>query len=149
MLGLLFASAFSALPTLTQATPQESFVQRLSYPEILGPVVGPYSQAVKYNGFLYLSGLTAFGSPAQGKSITEQADVVLRQIEAVAAAEKTSLKSLIKVTIFVTSFQDIGPLRAMLAKHYGDNPPASSLVQVAKLFSPQVNIEIEAVLAFP
>jgi 2-iminobutanoate/2-iminopropanoate deaminase len=122
-------------------------VQRINYPSILGPAVGPYTQAVKHNGFLYLSGLSAFASPAQDKPIADQADVIIRQIESVAVAEGTDLKSLIKVTIFVTSLDDIAPLRAKLFERYGVNLPASSLVQVVKLFDPSVKIEIEAVLA--
>ncbi|MNE83396.1 Endoribonuclease L-PSP [compost metagenome] len=59
------------------------------------------------------------------------------------------MRNLIKVTVFVTSTDDIGSLRAVLSKHYEGSYPASSLIKVAGLFSPDVNIEIEAVFAVP
>jgi 2-iminobutanoate/2-iminopropanoate deaminase len=120
-------------------------VERKIYPA-LGEPVGPYVHATKCNGMLFLSGLTAFGSRAQGRGVAEQAEVIFEQIKNVAAEEGSSLADLAKVTIFVTSFDEVGSLRDALFKIYGEFLPASSLVQVAGLFSSQVNIEVEAVL---
>lgn len=131
----------------TQAVHQEVGVERVSYPQILGPAVGPYSDGVKHNGFLYLSGLTALATPARGRSVTEQVDQILTLIARVAAAEQVSMASLVKVMIYVTDLDDINGIRATLLRHYGGHPPASSLVKVAALFNPDVNAEIEAVLA--
>jgi len=113
----------------------------------LGLPVGPYVHAVEHNGVLHVSGLTAFGSAAQGGSMSEQAEVILSNLEQIASAESVTLASLLKVSIFVTHLAELPELRAVLARHYGDNPPASSLLQVAGLFSPEVSIEIEAQLA--
>ena len=134
-------------PHAKPSAPQN--MQRVSYPSILGPAVGPYSDGVKHNGFLYLSGLSAFGSSAQGQPVAQQIDQILSMIEKVAQAEGTSLRSLVKVTIFVTDMSDLAAVRAVLFKHYGKELPASSLVRVAGLFSPEVNAEIEAVIALP
>jgi 2-iminobutanoate/2-iminopropanoate deaminase len=123
-------------------------VERKNYPHLARPV-GPYVHAVKHGGFLFLSGLTAFGSPAQGRSVAEQADAIFAQIISIAEAERSSLSSLVKVTIFVTSFDGVTQLREVLFRHYGSNLPASSLVQVAGLFSTEINIEVEAILAVP
>ena len=123
-------------------------VERKNYPQLAKPV-GPYVHAVKHAGLIFLSGLTAFGTPAQGHSLAKQAEVIFSQIKSVASAEGTSLKALLKVTIFITSFEGLAQLREALFKEYGENLPASSLVQVASLFSPEINIEIEAVLAAP
>lgn len=123
-------------------------IERKNYLQ-LGHPVGPYVHAVKYGGSIFLSGLTAFGSSSQGKSITKQAETIFQQINYIANEEGTSLASLVKVTIFITSFEDVAQLREMLFHQYGENLPASSLVQVAALFSPEVNIEIEAILAVP
>lgn len=130
-----------------QTATKEVAVQRVSYPQILGPAVGPYSDGVKHNGFLYLAGLSAVGTPQQGRPVPEQIDRILTTIEAIAAAERTSLRSLVKVTIYVTSLDDIQGIRETLFRHYGTNLPASSLVKVAGLFAPDVNAEIEAVFA--
>ena len=121
-------------------------ISRKNYPHLEQPV-GPYVHAVKHNGLLYLSGLSAFGSVAQGSDIASQAQAIFSQIESIAVAEKTDLSSLIKVTIFVTTFDEIAKLREVLFQYYGSHLPASSLVQVARLFSPEISIEIEAILA--
>lgn len=123
-----------------------SSVERKNYPE-LGEVKAPYVHAVKHNNTLWLSGLTAFGTPAQKAGIAEQAEAVFLQIKAIASAEGTDFSRLIKVTIFITSFAEIDALRQVLYRHYGDHLPASSLVEISRLFSPDLKIEIEAVFA--
>lgn len=123
-------------------------LERKNYAQLEKPV-GPYVHAVKHGGSLFLSGLTAFGTEAQGQSIGKQARAIFEQLRTIAAAEGTSLESLVKVTVFVTSFEAVSELRGVLFEVYGNNLPASSLVQVAALFSPLVNIEIEAILAVP
>jgi 2-iminobutanoate/2-iminopropanoate deaminase len=121
---------------------------RKNYPHLAQPV-GPYVAAVKHNGLLFLSGLTALGSSAQGRGITEQADAIFKAIASVARTERTDLRSLVKVTMFVTSLQFVRELRAALSQHFGDYSPMSSLVQIGKLLSPDVLVEVEAVLAIP
>ncbi|MHA6313762.1 RidA family protein [Pantoea sp. S-LA4] len=120
--------------------------ERKNYPQ-LGEVKAPYVHAVKHGDTLYVSGLTAFGTPAQHSGIAQQAEAIFSQLELIAAAEQTSLASLIKVTIFITAFSDIEALREVLFRYYGAHLPASSLVQVSGLFSADLRIEIEAILA--
>ncbi|MEY4549985.1 MAG: hypothetical protein RL685_6180 [Pseudomonadota bacterium] len=121
-------------------------LQRKNYTE-LGEPVGPYVHAVHCNGLLFLSGVTAFGTPAAQGDIGQQARACFAQIARIAAAEGTTLSSLVKVTLFVTSFQDIRALRAALFETYGAELPASSLVRVAGLFAPELSIEVEGILA--
>lgn len=120
--------------------------ERKNYPQ-LGEIKGPYVHAVRHGETLYISGLTAFGSAAQQADIATQAEEIFRQLRLIAEAEGTSLHALLKVTIFVTSLQDSDALRAVLYRNYGDHLPASSLVQVSQLFSPDLAVEIEAILA--
>ena len=120
-------------------------VERKNY-AVLGNPVGPYVHATKCNGMLHVSGLTAFGSAAHGRGMAEEATEIFRQIKTIAAQEGFGLEALAKVTIFVTKLDELDSLRDVLFKAYGTNLPASSLVQVAGLFSPEINIEIEAVL---
>ncbi len=65
----------------------------------------------------------------------------------IATAEGVTLDNLIKVTIFVTSIGSLKALRQVLYANYGESLPASSLVEVSALFSLDLHIEIEAVLA--
>lgn len=111
----------------------------------LPPAVGPYSHSVRNGNTLYLSGFTAFGTEAQGKSLEKQANAILEQIKTVAVEEGTDMSSLLKVTIFITDFSQAGELRKVLGQYYDGQFPASSLVEVSKLFSPELNIEIEAI----
>lgn len=120
--------------------------ERKNYPQ-LGEVKAPYVHAVKHGVTLYVSGLTAFGTAAQQGDMAEQAEAIFNQLRAVAAAEHTSLASLLKVTIFITSFTEITALREVLYRNYGEHLPASSLIQVSGLFSTDLHIEIEAIFA--
>lgn len=120
--------------------------ERKNYPQ-LGEVKAPYVHAVKHGETLYVSGLTAFGTAAQQGDMVEQAEAIFNQLRAVAAAEHTSLASLLKVTIFITSFTEITALREVLYRNYGEHLPASSLVQVSGLFSTDLRIEIEAIFS--
>jgi len=121
-------------------------LQRKNY-ACLGAPVGPYVHGVRHGGLLFLSGLTAYGTAAQTRGLSEQADAIFEQISLVAAEEGTSLASLVKVTIFVTGFYGVDELRKVLLRRYGADLPASSLVQVSALFSPDLHVEIEAILA--
>ncbi|WP_407435936.1 RidA family protein [Lelliottia sp.] len=121
-----------------------SNVLRKNYPE-LGEVKAPYVHSVKHGQTLYISGLTAFGTPAQHKGIAEQAEEIFSQLRKIVSAEDADFSALIKVTIFITSFGEIDELRNVLYRNYGDHLPASSLVEVSRLFSPDLSIEIEAI----
>ena len=83
---------------------------RKNYPE-LGEVKAPYVHSVRHGDTLYISGLTAFGTPAQQSGIVEQAEEIFSQICKIVTAEGADFSSLIKVTIFITSFDEINALR--------------------------------------
>lgn len=121
-------------------------LDRKHYPQ-LGAAGGPYVHAVRHGATLYLSGLTAWNTPARGQSVSAQTREIFRQIDEVARAEGVSLAALIKVTLFVTDITALGDLRATLFECYGEHLPASSLVEVRRLFSDDISIEIEAILA--
>ncbi len=149
----LLAGSISCLPAVAaqshnSANGETPVVTRTNYPSLPEPA-GPYSVSVRHNDTLYLSGMTAFGTPAQGRDIAKQAEAIFELMQRVTQAEGIGMRDLIKVTVFVTAMDDIGALREVLSKHYDGAYPASSLVRVAGLFSPEVNIEIEAVFAIP
>lgn len=117
---------------------------RRNYPA-LGEVKAPYVHSVKHGNTLYISGLTAFGTAAQHEGIAGQADEIFNQIRKIVSVEEIDFSALMKVTIFVTSFEEINELRKVLYRNYGDHLPASSLVEVSRLFSSDLSIEIEAI----
>jgi 2-iminobutanoate/2-iminopropanoate deaminase len=121
-------------------------IERKNYLHLDAPI-GPYIHAVSYNGLLFLSGLTAFNTPAQDGDLATQAEAVFDQIQSILEAEKTGFKNLIKVTIFVTELVEVDQFRNVLFSYYENNLPASSLIQVKSLFAPELKIEVEAIAA--
>ncbi len=119
-------------------------IERMNY-EKLGPPLGTISQAVRHGNVLYVSGMTAHGTPAQGKGMAEQASEVWKKIRMIAEAEGADLRSLVKVTMFVTDMSQASVLREELLRQYAGRPPASALVEVSRLFSPDAVVEIEAI----
>jgi 2-iminobutanoate/2-iminopropanoate deaminase len=123
-------------------------VSRINYPQ-LGVPVGPYVHATRYNGLLFVSGLTAFGTAAQRTDLASQAKSTLSQIQEILKSEKIGVEQILKVTIFVTDLSEAEGLRDVLFNFYQGKLPASSLIQVQKLFAPELKIEIEAIVALP
>jgi len=123
-------------------------LQRTNYPA-LGPVAGPYCHSVVHGNTLYTSGLTAFGTKAQAASIDVQVRCIFQQLASICAQNHSSLAMLVKVTLFVSDMQQIGPLRVALIDIYGEHVPASSLIAVDSLFCEDLSIEVEAIVALP
>jgi 2-iminobutanoate/2-iminopropanoate deaminase len=130
----------------SQRVRKDMQIERKNYPHLDTPV-GPYVHAVSYDGLLFLSGLTAFNTPAQTGDLATQAEAVFEQIGSILEAERISFENLLKVTIFVTALGEVDKLRDVLFSHYENNLPASSLIQVKSLFAPELKIEVEAVVA--
>ncbi|MEO0457238.1 MAG: RidA family protein [Cyanobacteria bacterium P01_A01_bin.114] len=149
--GAIAAAGFTAAHKATGADSATGVdrtmqLERKNYPHLDAPV-GPYVHAVSYNGMLFLSGLTAFNTPAQGQDLPTQAEAVFSQLGSILEAEGKGFENLIKVTIFVTEFGEIDAFREVLFNTYQDNLPASALIQVRQLFAPDLNIEVEAIVA--
>ena len=144
-LGTLVAASLTLARKAIGAEP-EMPIERKNYPHLDAPV-GPYVHAVSYNGLLFLSGMTAFNTPAQNQDLATQAAAVFNQISSILVAEGTGFESLLKVTIFVTEFEALDQFRAVLFETYQIHLPASALIQVRGLFSPELKIEVEAIAA--
>lgn len=111
--------------------------------------IGPYSQAVMSNGFLFISGQLPI-DPLNGKmpdtDIGTKTERILKNAQAIAAEAGLSLKNIVKTTIFLTDLADFQDVNAAYAKYFPENPPARSTVQVAALPLGS-NIEIEFILS--
>jgi len=108
--------------------------------------LGPYSQAIVANGFVFCSG-TAGIDPATGVApdgIAEQTELALRNLEAVLTAAGASLASLVKTTIFYTNVEDFATINEIYARYMPDPPPARSAPANAKL-PRNLLISIEAI----
>lgn len=108
--------------------------------------IGPYSQAVKTEGLLFVSGQIPI-DPKTGEvvksSFSEQCYLVLENLKAILEAGNSSLKQVVKVTIFLTDLNKFGELNDIYSKYFGESKPARATVEVRRL-PKDVDIEIEA-----
>jgi 2-iminobutanoate/2-iminopropanoate deaminase len=92
------------------------------------PAIGPYSQAIIANGFVFCSG-TAGIDPTTGVApdgIEEQTELALRNLDAVLTAAGASLAAVVKTTIFYANVEDFAAINAIYARRMPDPPPARS-----------------------
>jgi 2-iminobutanoate/2-iminopropanoate deaminase len=109
--------------------------------------IGPYSQAVVANGFIYTAGQIAL-DPATGQvvegGITEQTTRVMANLTAILQAAGSSLSKVVKSTVFLMDMADFAEMNDVYARAFGDHKPARSTVAVSGL--PRgVRVEIEVV----
>ena len=102
-----------------------------------GPkAIGPYSQAIKANGFIFVSGQTAF-DPASGKAIegetAKQTERTLENVKAILQATGSSLDRVVKVGVFLKDMNDFTAMNEVYALYFPANPPARTTVEVARL----------------
>ena len=97
--------------------------------------IGPYSQAIKAGDFLYASGQIPI-NPAtgdiEGKDITEQAELVCKNIGEILKAAETDFGHVVKTTCFLAEMSDFAPFNAVYEKYF-TSKPARSCVAVKKL----------------
>ncbi len=108
--------------------------------------IGPYSQAIKANGFIYTSGqipLTPDGKLVEG-DIHAQTRQVLTNLNAVLEAAGSSLDQIVKTTIYLTDMDDFIAVNTVYAEFFAGSFPARSTVAVRTL-PKNVQIEIDAV----
>ena len=111
--------------------------------------IGPYSQAVAHNGFLFTAGQIAI-DPATGQivqgDVVAQTDRVLANLKAVLSAAGCTWNDVVKTTVFLHDISDFPAVNDAYARALGDARPARSTVQVSAL-PRNVLVEIEAIAA--
>jgi 2-iminobutanoate/2-iminopropanoate deaminase len=107
----------------------------------------PYSQAIRAGDFVFVSGQLALkpgDTELSGGTIEEQTEQVFANLRAILEAAGSGLDRLVKTTVFLQNLDDFRGMNSVYAKHAGDEPPARSTVEVARLPSGAL-VEIEAV----
>jgi 2-iminobutanoate/2-iminopropanoate deaminase len=98
--------------------------------------IGPYSQAIKANGLVFLSGQTpldpATGALVEG-SFADQAHRVFRNLEAVLKEAGTGFDKVVKATVYVTDLANFQTLNTIYASYFGDHKPARTTIQASAL----------------
>ena len=109
--------------------------------------IGPYSQAVKAGGFVFLSGQIAL-DPASGQvvegDVRAQTERVLQNLQAVLAAAGSSLAAVVKTTVFLTDMNDFAAMNEVYGRFFSSDPPARATVQAARL-PKDVQVEIDLI----
>ena len=112
--------------------------------------IGPYSQAIRTNGFLYVSGQVAL-DPKTGEmteaDIRKQTERVLENVRGIVEAAGSKMNHIVKTTVFLKDINDFGTMNEVYAGYFTLAQPARSTVQVSRLPKDAlVEIEVIAIL---
>lgn len=109
--------------------------------------VGPYSQAIKANGFIFVSGQVAIDPATQQiieGDVKVQTDRILRNIAQVLEAAGTSMAKVVRSGVFLKNMNDFAVMNEVYGKHFSSAPPARTTVEVARL-PKDVLVEIDVI----
>jgi 2-iminobutanoate/2-iminopropanoate deaminase len=109
--------------------------------------IGPYSQAIKANGLVFVSGQVAIDPATQqviSGDVGAQTDRVLRNLAAILEAAGSGLGKVVRTTVFLKNMSEFAAMNEVYAKHLSSAPPARSTVEVARL-PKDVLIEIDVI----
>jgi 2-iminobutanoate/2-iminopropanoate deaminase len=98
--------------------------------------IGPYSQAVKSNGFVFISGQVALDPKTNdfvGADVRQQTERVLENLKAILEASGVTLTHVVKTTVFLKDMNDFAAMNEVYARYFAAAPPARSTVQAARL----------------
>ena len=98
--------------------------------------IGPYSQAIKANGFLYISGQVAL-DPKTGEfvggDIRQQTERVMENLRGICEAAGSNLHHAVKTTVFLKEITDFAAMNEVYARYFPTAPPARTTIQAAGL----------------
>lgn len=109
--------------------------------------IGPYSQAIRTNGFLYVSGQVALDPKTGefvGTDIQQQTQRTLENVKAILEAAGSNMHQVVKTTVFLKDINDFAAMNEVYGKFFTLAPPARSTVQVARLPKDAL-VEIEVI----
>jgi 2-iminobutanoate/2-iminopropanoate deaminase len=107
----------------------------------------PYSQAIRANGFVFVSGQLALEpehAEIVGDSIEEQTEKIFDNLQAILEEAGSGLERIVKTTVFLADLSDFAGMNEVYARRVGQPPPARATVEISKLPS-GAKVEIEAV----
>ena len=107
----------------------------------------PYSQAIRANGLVFVSGQLALRpdhAEIVGEGIAEQTEQVFANLRAILEEAGSGLDRLVKTTVYLTDLGDFAGMNEVYARHVGETPPARATIEVSALPS-GAKVEIEAI----
>lgn len=109
--------------------------------------VGPYSQAIRANGFIFTSGQIPIDPATQqpiAGDVAAQTERVLKNLSAILAAAGSGLEKVVRTTVFLKNMSDFAAMNEVYGRHFTSAPPARSTVEVARL-PKDVLVEIDVI----
>ena len=109
--------------------------------------IGPYSQAIKANGFIFVSGQVAIDPATQqviSGDVSAQTDRVLRNLSEILEAAGSGLGKVVRATVFLKNMGEFAEMNAVYGKYFSTAPPARSTVEVSRL-PKDVLVEIDVI----
>jgi 2-iminobutanoate/2-iminopropanoate deaminase len=109
--------------------------------------IGPYSQAIRANGMIFVSGQTPIDPATQqliSGSIGEQTERVLRNIEAILTQAGSSMAKVVRCGVFLKDMNDFTAMNEVYGKFFKSEPPARTTIQAARL-PKDCMVEIDAI----
>jgi 2-iminobutanoate/2-iminopropanoate deaminase len=114
----------------------ESFMREVISTKDGPQAIGPYSQAIKANGFVFVSGQVAIDPPTQqviSGDVATQTERVMKNLSAILKAAGSGLEKVVRSTVFLKNMSDFGAMNEVYGKYFSSAPPARSTVEVARL----------------
>jgi len=113
-----------------------------------GPkAIGPYSQAIKANGFVFISGQIPLDPHTQqlvDGDVARQTERVMENLKGIVEAAGSSLDRTVKTTVYLADLADFAAMNEVYGRYLRSNPPARATVEVARL-PREVRVEIELI----
>ncbi len=125
--------------------------KRVIYTDKAPKPVGPYSQAVLVNGWLFIAGQIPL-DPSTGRmvegSFEDKVRRVLENIKAIVEAAGGTLKDIVKVTVYLRDISLFDRFNKVYSEYFSEDPPARVVVEVSRL-PKDSDIEVEAIAYIP
>jgi len=113
-----------------------------------GPkAIGPYSQAIRANGFVFVSGQIPLDPATQqlvAGDVQAQTERVLENLKGIVEAAGSSLDRVVRATVFLADMNEFAAMNEVYGRYFRSQPPARSTVQVARL-PRDVRVEIDVI----
>ena len=109
--------------------------------------IGPYSQAIRANGFVFVSGQVAIDPSTQqviSGDVAAQTDRVLKNLSAILKTAGSGLEKVVRSTVFLKNMGDFAAMNEIYGRYFSTAPPARSTVEVARL-PKDVLVEIDVI----
>ena len=113
-----------------------------------GPrAIGPYSQAIKANGFIFVSGQIPLDPRTQQMvegDAARQTERVLENLKGILEGAGSSLDRVVKTTVYLKDLADFAAMNEVYGRYFSSSPPARATVEVARL-PKEARVEIELI----